>query len=194
MTACTRGQQQSTKRFKYTILKSFFNFVRNNIDLTLKNPCDTPVLTKAFRASRGRQWTILEKDVVDEVIFRSENPRNRLILELMARGGMRIGEVLKLKVENVDDRKLFIQAPKSGRKMEVVFIPQKVADRLKEYIRIQGLEASQRVFKIHYTSAREMVRQAGKLVGVDLKPDISIGMERVGDLEGFAVKILMRRS
>ena len=29
---------------------------------------------------------------------------------------------------------------------------------------------------------------------VDLKPDISIGMERVGDLEGFAVKILMRRS
>jgi len=113
---------------------------------------------------------ILEKDVVDEVIFRTENPRNRLILELMARGGMRIGEVLKLKVESVDDRKLFIQAPKSGRKMEVVFIPQKVADRLKEYIRIQGLEPSQRVFQIQYTSAREMVRQAGKLVGIDLKP------------------------
>ena len=54
--------------------------------------------------------------------------------------------------------------------MEVVFIPQKVADRLKEYIRIQGLEPSQRVFQIQYTSAREMVRQAGKLVGVDLKP------------------------
>jgi hypothetical protein len=30
----------------------------------------------------------------DEIIFRTTNVRNRLIPELMARGGMRIGEVL----------------------------------------------------------------------------------------------------
>ena len=65
---------------------------------------------------------------------------------------MRIGEVLKLNVENVDDRRLFIQAPNIGRIMEVVFILQKVADRLKEYIRIQGLESSRRVFQIQYAS------------------------------------------
>ncbi len=33
---------------------------------------------------------------VDEIIFRTTKIRNRLILELMSRGGMRIGEVLKL--------------------------------------------------------------------------------------------------
>jgi hypothetical protein len=38
----------------------------------------------------------LEKDTVDEIIFRTRKPRNRLMLELMARGAMRIGEVLKL--------------------------------------------------------------------------------------------------
>ena len=38
----------------------------------------------------------LEKEVVDEIIFRTTNPRNRLMLELMARGGMRVSEVLKL--------------------------------------------------------------------------------------------------
>jgi site-specific recombinase XerD len=32
----------------------------------------------------------------DEIISRTTNFRNRLILELMASGGMRIGEVLKL--------------------------------------------------------------------------------------------------
>jgi hypothetical protein len=37
-----------------------------------------------------------EKETVDEVIFRTSKPRNRLMLELMARGGMRISEVLKL--------------------------------------------------------------------------------------------------
>ncbi len=39
----------------------------------------------------------LEKEVVDEIIFRTTNPRNRLMLELMARGGMRVSEVLKLR-------------------------------------------------------------------------------------------------
>ena len=33
------------------------------------------------------------------------------MLELMARGGMRIGEVLKLKPEDIEERKLFITDP-----------------------------------------------------------------------------------
>jgi integrase len=45
------------------------------------------------------------------------------MLELMARGGMRIGEVLKLTPADVDDRKLTLRDPKSGRGQEVVFIP-----------------------------------------------------------------------
>jgi site-specific recombinase XerD len=35
-------------------------------------------------------------------------PRNRLMLELMARRGMRVGEVLKLKGRGVNDRNLSI--------------------------------------------------------------------------------------
>ena len=38
----------------------------------------------------------------------------------MARGGMRIGEVLKLKAKDVYDRKLFLSDPKSGRQTEIV--------------------------------------------------------------------------
>ena len=48
----------------------------------------------------------MEKETVDEIIFRTTNQRNRLILELMARGGMRIGEVLKLTLNDVEDQKL----------------------------------------------------------------------------------------
>jgi hypothetical protein len=44
---------------------------------------------------------------VDEIIFRTTKIRNRLILELMARGGMRIGEVLKLTPADIKDRKFF---------------------------------------------------------------------------------------
>jgi integrase len=45
------------------------------------------------------------------------------MLELMARGGMRIGEVLKLRLRDLQDRKLIPEEPKSGREHAIVFIP-----------------------------------------------------------------------
>ena len=45
--------------------------------------------------------------------------RNRLILELMARGGMRIGEVLQLTPKDVSDQKLTIKSPKSSNDAKV---------------------------------------------------------------------------
>jgi len=170
LTEKTEGQKQSTKRFRYTLLKTFFNFVKNTIDPSLTNPCDFPVLKKTFRLGKGRQWVILEKDVIDEIIFKTDKPRNRLMLELMARGGMRIGEVLKLRVMDVDDQKLFIQNPKSGRQSEVVFIPKKVSDRLKDYIRSKEIRPDRRIFKIGYTAAREIVKKAGRRIGVEMNP------------------------
>ncbi|WP_291322189.1 site-specific integrase [Desulfonatronospira sp.] len=108
--------------------------------------------------------------MVDEIIFRTDNPRNRLILELMARGGMRIGEVLNLRADDLDDRKLFIDRPKSGRQSEVVLIPRKVAERLREYIRSNGISPAERIFPIGYTGARAIVKKSGQAVGINLCP------------------------
>jgi len=59
------------------------------------------------------QWQIVDKETVDEIIFRTMNTRNRLMLELMARGGMRVGEVLNFKPVDIQERTLSIQKPKS---------------------------------------------------------------------------------
>ena len=107
---------------------------------------------------------------MDEIIFRTIKPRNRLILELMARGGMRIGEVLKLTPNDIEDRKLTLRAPKSGKEREIVFIPQKIADRLREYISAKRIGADQRIFPISYTAGRRVVNKAGKVVGIHLRP------------------------
>jgi integrase/recombinase XerD len=88
LTRLTEGTKQTTKRNRYSCLKAFFNYIRNTIDFEIQNPCDTPVLRKIFRASRPEQWKIIEKDSIDEIIFRTSNPRNRIMLELMAKGGM----------------------------------------------------------------------------------------------------------
>ena len=96
MNQITDGRKPQTKRARFTSLSAFFNFTKANIDSDFINPCDSPMLRKLFRVKMKTQFDILEKETVDEIIFRTEKPRDRLMLELMARGAMRIGEVLKI--------------------------------------------------------------------------------------------------
>lgn len=170
LTKVTYGQRQSTKKLKFSLLRAFFNFVKDSTDSSLANPCDSPLLRKTFRRTKGRSWTILDRDVVDEIIFKTDNSRNRLLLELMARGGMRVGEVLKLKVKNVHGRKLVLSDPKSGNQTEIVYIPKKVANRLGEYIASVEIGDDHNVFPFGYTRAREIVQKAGKMINVNVNP------------------------
>jgi len=166
----TEGGKQQTKHGRYSHLKAFFNFIKINFDSTLQNPCDTPMLRKLYRPGKPNHWSIVEKETIDEIIFRTTKLRNRLILELMARGGMRVGEVLKLTPENVNDQKLILQRPKRGNEAEKVFIPRRIADRQNVYVRGKSIKADQKIFPITYAAARLVVKKAGKSVGIELRP------------------------
>ena len=61
--------------------------------------------------------------MIDEIIFRTENQRKRIMLELMARSCMRVSEVLKLAPKDIEGRKIIIRNPKSGKESEAVFLP-----------------------------------------------------------------------
>ena len=78
---------------------------------------------------------------------------------------MRVGEILKLTLRDIEDRKVIPRDPKSGKEAEVVFIPQKLADRLKEYIRYKGIKASERIFPIKYPAARAVVKKGRQIGG-----------------------------
>jgi len=64
-------------------------------------------------------------------------------------------------------------SPKSGRQNEVVFIPKKVAGRLREYIRSKNMDPEERIFPIGYTGARQIVKKAGKKIRIEISPMIS---------------------
>ena len=170
LTRLTEGAKQSTKRLRYALLSAFFNFVKNTINPELPNPCDTPMVRKLFRVPRPTRWKILDKETVDEIIFRTVKARNRQVLELMARGGMRVGEVRNLTPRDIEDRKLALAHPKSGKESEDVYIPQELADRLRAYIREKRTGPDERIFSITYQAARTVVKKAGNLVGIYLTP------------------------
>ena len=199
MSTITDGTKQNTKKLRFTLLSAFFNFVKNSHEPNIKNPCDSPALRKLFRAGKPAQLKILEKDVVDEIIFRTRNQRNRLMLELMARSGMRVGEVLKLTPTDIEDRKAIIRDPKSGREAEAVFLPQKVADRLRRYIREKEIKPDARIFPLTYAAARLIVKKAGKLVGIhvrphDLRRHAATYASRSGTPLEIVSKVLLRHS
>jgi integrase/recombinase XerD len=170
LTSLHGESKQLTKHTRCAYLKALFSFIRSKLDTQLQNPCDTPMLKKLFRPGKLAQWEIPAKETIDEIIFRTIKARNRLMLELMARGGMWVGEVLKLAAMEVDDQKLTIKNPKSGKSAEAVFIPKKLADRLKDYLKAGGAAGDQRIFPITYTAARVMVKKADAEVGVHLRP------------------------
>ena len=97
------------------------------------------------------------------------------------------------------DRKLILNNTKSGKEAEVTFLPQKVADRLQKYISDNGIGTDDRIFPITYAAARIVVKKAGKLVGIHLKPHdlrrhAATYASRSGTPIEIVSKVLLRRS
>jgi len=72
----TDGNRPYTKRVRYSQLSCYFNFIRNNIEPESANPCDTPMIRKLYRQKVESRWEIIEKETIDEIIFRTT--KNRL--------------------------------------------------------------------------------------------------------------------
>ena len=69
MAKITEGRKPQTKRIRFSHLTAFFNFMKNNFDSDLNNPCDSPMLRKLFRPKAFVHWEIIEKETVDEIIW-----------------------------------------------------------------------------------------------------------------------------
>jgi len=136
----------------------------------MANPCNDTLLSKTFRAPRMTQREIVGREVIDEIIYRSRKVRDRLILELQARCGMRIGEVLSLRASDVNGRRLTIRRPKSGREEESAFMPETLACRLNAYLETHNLLPDQRLFPICYSTARSLVKRLGDRMNVRIRP------------------------
>jgi integrase len=118
----TQKLSKSTRRLRYAQLKAFYNFIIDRCSLNMRNPCSTALLSKSFRAPKQLPHKILERETVYEMIYNTTRQRDRLILELQARCGLRIGELLKIKVSDVSGRTITLREPKSGKEAEMAYI------------------------------------------------------------------------
>jgi integrase/recombinase XerD len=138
--------------------------------MDMKNPCAHPLIAKLYKNPKPAARKILDKELVDELIYSTDSPRDRLILELQARCGLRIGEVLKLRGCDVSDRKLTIQEPKSGKDSEIAFMPEQIAKRLAEYITESKLAPEDRLFPVCYSTVRALIKRLASKYHVKITP------------------------
>jgi integrase len=120
-------------------------------------------------------------------------------MELMARGGIRIGEVPQLAPRDVQGRELVLRQPKSGKESETVFIPKKVADRLRDYISERDIQPDERIFPLTYAGARYVVVNAGQDAGIhvrphDLRSHAATYASRSGSPIEIVSKVILRHS
>jgi integrase/recombinase XerD len=191
----TEGLSRSTRHLRYAQIKAFFNYVIEAKGLNAKNPCTAAVLAKAYKNAMHRPRKILDKETVDEMIFNAGSLRDRLILELQARCGLRIGEVLNLRVSDLSGRKIVIQEPKSGRDAEVAFMPEHIAARLAEYVTGRELSNTDRIFPLCYTTVRNLVSGLGKKLNVTISPhDLRRHSATYASRNGVPLEIISKAS
>jgi len=166
----TQNHSKATRRLRYAQIKAFYNFIIDRRSLNMRNPCSTPLLSKAFKAPKNSPRKILDRETVEEMIYNTKSHRDRLILELQARCGLRIGELLKIKVSDVSDRTITLREPKSGKEAEKAYMPENVSRKLSEYIQGNTIQGGDLIFPICYSTARSMIKGLGATLNVNVSP------------------------
>jgi integrase len=166
----TGNMAKSTRRLRYAQLKAFYNFIIDRCSLNMRNPCSTSLLSKSFKAPKQQPHKILDRETVDEMIYNTKRQRDRLILELQARCGLRIGELLKIKGSDVADRTITLREPKSGKETERAYMPENVSRKLAEYVKEKAINGEDRIFPICYSTARSLIKRLGTKLNVRVAP------------------------
>lgn len=146
----------------YFALKFFYENVRNE-----KFDEKIPL------AKKGSSLPIvLDKDEIRKMIESVHNLKHKLVLALLYYGGMRLGEILYLRWEDVDFKREAIHIKKAkGDKDRVIFLHGKLKQIFEENgIKREGIALlSERGFKYNERSVQQIVKNAACKAGINKK-------------------------
>lgn len=119
----------------------------------------------------------LNTDEIKKIIEKTENIKHRLIIKLCYGMGLRVSEIVNLKIEDIDSKNMtvFISRGK-GKKDRIVNLPKSLLDELREYYRIykpkfylfEGMDNAQYSVRSTQNVFKNAMKKAGisKRVGI----------------------------
>ena len=120
--------------------------------------------------------TVLTKEEIKKLFNAIENKKHKLMIELLYGAGLRVSELINLKVGNleIDNGYGFVRGGK-GNKDRLFILSQKLIDRLKELIEEGSLDKNSYLFnsnknlKYDIRTIQQIVKKAGKKAKIEKK-------------------------
>ena len=173
------GLKSATVRRRVAALKTFFDFMAEESgDLSWANPV-------RFKRHAGKVERRLPRDMRDEDIERVwqeiRSKRDRAWFALMVRGGLRVGEVVRLKVEDILDQSkeegcVRIRVEGKGRKERVIWLSADAYAVLAEWLTERGETQTAHIFlnergqPLSANGVEWLLHRYGRQAGIDLTP------------------------
>ena len=133
-----KGCSDRTLQRKVSSLKSFYRFLLENTytNYNIANHIHTPKASKKLP-------NVLSKNEIRNLmklpdLNTNDGKRDQSILELFYSTGMRISELIKIKMENVDLNKNLIKIIGKGNKERFVIIGKEALNSILEYLKIRN--------------------------------------------------------
>ena len=114
----------------------------------------------------------LTREEVERLVRAAESRRDRLIILLLYATGVRVGELVRIRVEDVDLGRMSIRVFGKGGKEREVFFNEEVREELVEYIRGEGLRPEDYLFPgkrgghVHYVTVERILKRAARAAGI----------------------------
>ena len=156
-----RGCRSVSVARKLSALRSFFRYLvkQGELDRSPVEEVSLPKHPKKIPPFLG----------IDEAFALVEAPRNhrdRAILEMLYGCGLRVGELVKLRLKDLDLEAGWVRVMGKGRKERLVPIGSKAAAALKEYLSERRSDAGDSLFPLTARSVQRMVRRYGLKAGL----------------------------
>lgn len=141
------------------------DILRKNIKLNIK-----------YSKRPERLPEVLTKEEIKRLIDSIGNFKHRLMIKLMYSAGLRVSEVINMKVKNleIENKYGFIRHGK-GNKDRIFILSEKIIEPIKNLIKNENLEKEDNLFltnrneKYSERSLQEIVKNASKLAGIEKK-------------------------
>ena len=152
----TKENSSTTRRRKFYAIKSFYNWITKiyNIDNPIKDIKFTVLHQKLPRA--------LSLDQAKSLINYYKDERNRLIIYLFLNTGMRVSELVNVKIENIYSDSIIVKG--KGNKTRKVYLNKKCQQMVYSYIngRKEG-----KLFNLQKNRVQVIVKNALKEIGCE---------------------------
>lgn len=116
---------------------------------------------------------VLTKEEVKKLFDVTENPKHKLMMQLMYSAGLRVSELINLKVNDIELEKNYgwVRSGK-GNKDRLFIIADSLKDELRKFIdsrKTEWLFTSEREGKYNIRSLQQIIKRAAKKVGIESK-------------------------